>query len=64
VTAHTATRHESGRRPSTTPHPTAPRDSRSTAWLSNGLVRAFVLVVVLLQLIPFYVALTTALKAT
>nr|AGU11911.1 Binding-protein-dependent transport system inner membrane component [uncultured organism] len=63
MTAPTATRHETGRRPSTPPHPTAPRDPRSTAWLSNGLVRAFVLVVVLLQLIPFYVALTTALKA-
>lgn len=45
------------------PGPVAQADRRSTAWLSNGLVRAFVLVVVLLQLIPFYVALTTSLKA-
>lgn len=47
----------------TSPRRTTPPDRPSTAWLSNGLVRAFVLVVVLLQLIPFYVALTTALKA-
>jgi raffinose/stachyose/melibiose transport system permease protein len=36
---------------------------RSTAWLPNSLVSIFVLVVVVLQLVPFYVALTTSLKA-
>lgn len=36
--------------------------ARPTAWIPNSLVSAFVLIVVVLQLLPFWVALTTALK--
>lgn len=36
---------------------------RAVAWLPNSLVAVFVLVVVVLQLLPFWVALTTSFKA-
>lgn len=49
----------------TTHAPARTRDvpPRIFSWLPNSLTAVFVLVVVVLQLVPFYIALTTSLKA-
>jgi len=47
----------------TTTRTVTPSTPRPLTWIPNSLVAVFVLVMVVLQMLPFYVALTTSLKA-